>query len=111
MVDLTFLEKFSKGDSAKMKRYIGMYLTETPLILEKMKEYLVKEDWSNLAIHAHSLKPQAEFMGVTSLKEVLMAVESRARSESPKDLEDLFHQALKLYTESSDILKQYHQNL
>ncbi len=111
MVDLTFLEKFSKGDTSKMKRYIGMYLSETPLILQKMKEFLAKEDWSNLAIHAHSLKPQTEFMGIHSLKEVIMAIESGARSESTENLNLLFDEALKLYAVSSDILKQYHQNL
>ena len=42
MVDLTFLEKFTKGDKNKMKRYINMYLSVAPNTLETIIELLLK---------------------------------------------------------------------
>ena len=44
-----------------MKRYISMYLQEAPNILERMQQNLDDKDYANLAINAHSLKPQAEW--------------------------------------------------
>jgi HPt (histidine-containing phosphotransfer) domain-containing protein len=69
MVDLAFLKKFAKDDPQKMKRYISLYLEVAPNTLEEMKRNLENEDWEQLRINAHSLKPQADFMGIESLKE------------------------------------------
>ncbi len=107
MVDLTFLEKFTKGDSVKMKRYIVMYLTETPTIFEKINEFLQNKDWSNLAICAHSLKPQVEFMGIIELKEMLVEIENNVKNESFKPLHDLIQKAISLHLKSMTILRDH----
>ena len=60
-LDLSFLYRFTKGKETKMKRYISMYLQEAPNILERMQQNLDDKDYANLAINAHSLKPQAEW--------------------------------------------------
>ena len=75
MVDLTFLRKFTKDDPIKMKRYISLYLDVAPKTFEEMQRNLQDGDWEQLRINAHSLKPQAEFMGIKSLKEELIKKE------------------------------------
>ncbi len=82
MVDLSFLKKFTKGDSKKMKRYISLYLDVTPKTFEKMEFNLENEDWDQLRIYAHSLKPQADFMGISSLKNVLIEIEEAVKKNN-----------------------------
>ena len=74
MIDLTFLKNFTKDDSKKMKRYISLYLDVAPKTFEEMKRNLENRDWEQLRINAHSLKPQADFMGIESLKEELIKI-------------------------------------
>lgn len=106
MVDLTFLKKFTKGDAQKMKRYISMYLEVVPTIFEEMRRNLTDENWEQLRINAHSLKPQADFMGVNSLKEELIKIEEAVKSKEYEVLEKLFNTSYALSVESEHILKE-----
>ena len=105
MVDLTFLRKFTKDDPIKMKRYISLYLDVAPKTFEEMQRNLTNGDWEQLRINAHSLKPQAEFMGLLSLKEELIKIEEAARLNNPEGIEELFRAALTLSTAAESALK------
>ena len=106
MVDLTFLKKFTKDDPKKMKRYISLYLDVAPKTFEEMKRNLNNQDWEQLRINAHSLKPQADFMGIDSLKEELIKIEEAVKSKNFDILENLFTTSLKIAADSEDILKE-----
>jgi HPt (histidine-containing phosphotransfer) domain-containing protein len=106
VVDLTFLKKFTKEDPQKMKRYISLYLDVSPKTFEEMKVNLKNEDWEQLRINAHSLKPQADFMGINSLKEELIKIEEAVTSNKFNILENLFINSLKIATDSEIILKE-----
>lgn len=107
MVDLTFLEKFTKGNTAKMKRYISMYLNIAPETFERMQQNVVEQNWADLAINAHSLKPQTDYMGIASLKEVLISIENKATEGNPNELKALLNNALHLHEQSLIHLKSY----
>ena len=107
MVDLSFLEKFSKGNILKMKKYVSMYLNTAPDSFKKMQQNIQDKSWSDLAINAHSLKPQAEFMGIPSLKEVLIEIENKVKNAQFDDLEILFEQANAIHIQSELFLKDY----
>jgi len=111
MVDLTFLRKFTKDDPLKMKRYISLYLDVAPKTFEEMRRNLDSNDWEQLRINAHSLKPQAEFMGIISLKEQLIKIEEAVKAESVDELESLYQTALSLSSASAneliEMLKQF----
>ncbi len=106
MVDLTFLKKFTKDDSKKMKRYISLYLDVAPKTFEEMKRNLHNEDWQQLRINAHSLKPQADFMGINSLKEELIKIEEAVRTNNIDVIDNLFNTSLKIAADSEIILKE-----
>ena len=106
MVDLTFLKKFTKDDPKKMKRYISLYIDVAPKTFEEMKRNLHNEDWQQLRINAHSLKPQADFMGINSLKEELIKIEEAVRTNNVDIIENLFDTSLTIATESEVILKE-----
>ena len=105
MVDLTFLKKFTKDDPKKMKRYIGLYLDVAPKTFAEMKRNLEDKDWEQLRINAHSLKPQADFMGIDSLKEELIKIEEAVKANNVDVLENLFNTSFKIATDSEVILK------
>lgn len=104
MVDLTFLKKFTRDDPQKMKRYILLYLDVAPKTFEEMQRNLAHQDWEQLRINAHSLKPQADFMGIAELKEALIKIEEAVNQNKLGRIEDLFHTAHSLSVESEKSL-------
>ena len=111
MVDLTFLKKFAKDDPKKMKRYISLYLDVAPKTFEEMQRNLKNRDWEQLRINAHSLKPQADFMGINSLKEELIKIEEAVKTNNLDVLENLFTTSLKIARDSEIILKEMLEQL
>lgn len=111
MVDLTFLRKFAKDDPQKMKRYISLYLDVAPKTFDEMRRNLDGKDWEQLRINAHSLKPQAEFMGIISLKEQLIRIEEAVKAGSFDDMENLYQTARAMSSASAneltEMLKQF----
>lgn len=106
MVDLAFLKKFTKEDAQKMKRYISLYLEVAPKNFEEMKRNLDAEDWEQLRINAHSLKPQADYMGIAPLKEALMSIEQAVQAKNYAVLENLFTTSHSICQESEIQLKE-----
>jgi HPt (histidine-containing phosphotransfer) domain-containing protein len=101
MTDLSFLKEFTKGDINKMVRYITMYLQYAPEILDKMKGDIIRKDWKSLAINAHSLKPQAEFMGNQEMKMLLETIEDKVRTNDLADIQTLLQKALLSHEEAA----------
>jgi HPt (histidine-containing phosphotransfer) domain-containing protein len=106
MVDLTFLKKFTKDDTQKMKRYISLYLDVAPKTFEEMQRNLKDGDWEQLRINAHSLKPQADFMGIVSLKEELIKIEDAVKLGNYDIIEKLLKASLTISTNSEVLLKE-----
>lgn len=106
MLDFSFLEKFTKGDSEKMKRYINLYLDVAPKTFVEMQRNLCDKDWEQLRINAHSLKPQADFMGIQQLKNALIAIEDAVKSNRCENCVELYESALEVHQDSETKLKQ-----
>lgn len=106
MIDLTFLKKFTKDDTQKMKRYISLYLDVAPKTFEEMQRNLENKDWEQLRINAHSLKPQADFMGINSLKEELIKIEDAVKSNNLDIIDNLFKTSLIIANNSEVLLKE-----
>ena len=106
MVDLTFLKKFAKDDPQKMKRYISLYLDVAPKTFEEMQNNLKDGDWEQLRINAHSLKPQADFMGISSLKQALIKIEEAVKMNHLDGIEQLLNASISLSITSEHALKE-----
>jgi HPt (histidine-containing phosphotransfer) domain-containing protein len=106
MIDLTFLKNFAKDDPKKMKRYISLYLDVAPKIFEEMRRNLQDSDWEQLRINAHSLKPQADFMGIQSLKEELIKIEEAVKTNQLDGIEEVFKTAQSISTISEQSLQE-----
>ena len=111
MVDLSFLEKFTKGDTRKMKRYIGIFLSIASETLSEMREHALEQDWDPLRIKAHSLKPQADYIGVPQLKAVLMEIEQSILDTNFDKIPKLCEKASALYDETVPFLTAFTESV
>lgn len=111
MVDLSFLKQFTKGNTVKMKRYITMYLEITPEIFDRMHTDINNQNWADLAINAHSLKPQADFIGTTELKEVLIQIENGVKNNDISELRKFYEIAYQIHQRTSAELKDYVESI
>jgi len=111
MIDLTFLKKFTKDDPQKMKRYISLYLNEAPKTFEEMKKNFDDKDWEQMRINAHSLKPQADFMGILTLKNELIEIEEAVKENKISTINEHFDLAKDIYINSVISLKKILENL
>lgn len=107
MADLTFLEKFTKGDKNKMKRYINMYLSIAPQTFNMMQQNIAEQDWNQLRINAHSLKPQADYMGIQELKSLLIDIEDDVKFGKVQSLAAHYEKARDIHSQSEKTLKAY----
>ena len=107
MVDLSFLKEFSKGNITKMKRYISLYLKMAPETFERMQNSIDNKLWEELAVNAHSFKPQAEYMGITVLMNLMIEIEVQVRSNQFDNLERLFTKAKETHEESAVFLQEF----
>ncbi len=107
MVDLSFLEKFTKGNKEKMKRYINIYLSIAPDTFKNMEQNIFDKNWEQLRINAHSLKPQADYMGIDNFKPILIEIEQNVYEGKTEALNDLFEKASGMHAESVPFLKEF----
>lgn len=107
MVDLSFLETFTKGNKEKMKRYINIYLSITPETFKNMEQNIIDQDWEQLRINAHSLKPQVDYMGIPNLKSALIEIENNVYEEKVERLNELYEKAATIHLASIPFLEAF----
>jgi len=82
ITNLDFLSNFAAGDTARMKKYIGMFLQIAPQQMEKIKAALAASDWDAVRANAHSLKPQITYMGINGGDVLIKKIEDDAASRA-----------------------------
>ena len=75
VTNLDFLTQFTKGDKAKMKKYIEMYLDTAQQKMDVMKNALQTKEYETLKVAAHTLKSQARYMGITTVEADIVSLE------------------------------------
>jgi PAS domain S-box-containing protein len=63
-IDLSYLKKRTKSSPSLMLEMIGLYLNQTPLLVETMNLSLVNEDWTSLQAAVHKMIPSLAIMGI-----------------------------------------------
>ncbi len=95
-IDLTYLERFCKGDRSRMEKYMQMYLQGAPDLFAKLSSLFEAGDAEGLAVAAHSLRPQVNYMGAQGLFDLLTSIEQVARTEGAAACADAVKEALAL---------------
>ncbi|MBL0339687.1 MAG: Hpt domain-containing protein [Bacteroidetes bacterium] len=83
--DLTFLKSFTKDDSAKISKYVNMFLDSAPKALEQMNQQLSVADWPSLKISAHSMKSQLRYMGMAAAEQLAITIERSSSEQTALD--------------------------
>ena len=76
--DLSFLKTFTSNDSAKITKYVNMFLNGAMPSIDQMKQQVGAADWKSLKTTAHSLKSQLKYMGVAAGVEKAFFIENSA---------------------------------
>jgi CheY-like chemotaxis protein len=85
--DMTFLNMFTRGDKAKIAKYISMFLDSCTESLEQMNLHLQSGNYDRLRGTAHALKPQITYMGIHAGEDLIKKIELNAAEK--KDVEQL----------------------
>ena len=87
VTNLDFLIQFTKGDKAKMKKYIEMYLDTVKEKIEVMKNALQTKEYETLKVAAHTMKSQARYMGISTIEADIVSLEHTCNEQ--RNLEQL----------------------
>ncbi|MCB9264237.1 MAG: response regulator [Lewinellaceae bacterium] len=83
-IDYDYLMEVAGGSKAALAELAGIFLSQAPLELEKLHASFHKQDLSNLATTAHSMKSTAAYMGMEApLGQLLSQLELAARGDAP----------------------------
>ncbi len=104
VTDLDFLQNFTGNDTARMRKYVSMFLGSAPAEMNAIRQSLAGQDWNALRAAAHSLKPQMVYMGVKSGEELLKTIEHDAGNTVIDRLPELVEQFDKLFVTACDEL-------
>ncbi len=64
-IDLVYLNKRTKSNPKLMMEMISLYLTQTPPLIDAIKQSLAEENWSLLGSAAHKIIPSFSIMGIS----------------------------------------------
>lgn len=79
VIDLGYLERFCRGDRSRVEKYIRMYIDASPGQFADLAAKAAAGDAEGLALAAHALRPQVNYMGAHHLFGTLTTIEQKAR--------------------------------
>ena len=105
-IDLDYLKRCTKSNSALMLEMINLYLEQTPPLVIKMKQSLLDKDWDLLAAVIHKMIPSFTIMGIhKDFENMAKKVQEYARNkEHLDDLPELVDHIDKVCTQSCEEL-------
>jgi PAS domain S-box-containing protein len=82
ITDLSYLRKMSNNDESFVQEMVSSFVEKTPEIISQIKQATKEKDWSQVGSLAHKLKPNLAFMGVDSLKELILEIEKNGKNKT-----------------------------
>ena len=79
-LDLSFLYEIADGSDEFIVDSIGMFLEQTPQLIELIDSAINAHDWSSAASAAHKLKPNLGFFGMTGGQTMMQEIEAFAKT-------------------------------
>lgn len=84
-IDLRFLISFAGSDVEKQKKYVRIFLENSPKLLNQIETGWQHADYESIKISAHSLKTQLNYMGVKEEKSHIYELEQMASHAHRRD--------------------------
>ena len=92
--DLSYLKKITKSNPNLMIQMIELYLTQTPVLINSMKDNLANKNWTLLSAAAHKIVPSFGIVGINhQCEEVAKKIQelSATGQESNKIVDLVLH--------------------
>lgn len=81
-VDLSYLQDFCEGDTAKMQKYIRIFLDSAPVFISNLNVALAEFDAKEIASQVHGFKTKFIMMGMEGARVLGAQLETDCRTES-----------------------------
>lgn len=82
-LDLSFLYEIADGSDEFIVDSIGLFLEQTPLLLNTISDAINSADWATAASAAHKLKPNLGFFGMPLSQAKIQEVELACKTGAP----------------------------
>lgn len=106
LVDLGYLKKISHNDSEFVSRMISVFLNQSPVLLESMKQFAEQRDKNALKAILHRMRPSVAFMGMTELEQTIVKLENQLNEDGDQEaLLDLCDEVRQLCNEAMEQLE------
>ena len=81
MIDTSFIEETSNGDTSFIKEFFEMFLDLNPKSMESIREGIKTKDFKELKHIAHQIKPSYGFIGLEEAKNMCAEIEAKSESQ------------------------------
>lgn len=78
MADLSFLRGMTSNNKDQMLKYINMFLESVPGDWQKLKEKAAENNWKEVGLIAHALKPRVKYMGIKIGSDIVQQIEHQS---------------------------------
>lgn len=85
LYDLSILEEMVYGDKEFMRELVQTFIEFAPIDAEELRVYAKEKNWAETSKKAHKLKSSIRTIGVTSLSDVILAIEEDTKNETNLD--------------------------
>ncbi len=93
LLDLNIIQGLKElgGDDGNefLKEILDLYSEQYPVLLEQIKDYLLKSDYNNLSKSAHALKGASLNIGAKEIASICKTIEINAKSDVFDGYEEL----------------------
>jgi HPt (histidine-containing phosphotransfer) domain-containing protein len=91
-IDLSYLEEVTGGSSEIIQEMLELFLSETPVQLESLKEHITQSNWDEIKAEAHKAKPTFLYVGLKNSHNNLVSIENHSRNkENLNEIRNLYN--------------------
>ena len=84
--DMYFLKELSDNNDQFYKDFLIMFLTNIPIAIFSIKKSFDTQDWENLKLAAHKVKPSFNYVGLKELNTLAAKIEMQAKVKDPSNI-------------------------
>lgn len=88
-IDLSFLYEIADGSDEFIVDSIGIFLEQSPEILQSVGDAIVAKDWAMAATEAHKIKANLGFFGMLNSQALIQEIEQACKTGGPNPSEML----------------------
>jgi len=86
-IDLSFLYEIADGSDEFIVESIGMFLVQSPEILQAVGDAIAARNWAEAATAAHKIKANLGFFGMLNSQALIQEIELACKAGAPNPAE------------------------